>query len=136
MSNTDWSWGLTQYMQQLKDEQEAKLKAFRELALPALKKHRMKTVVAHYSGYGDSGAVQAWSGVNKYGKQSHMSDWGMSSSERDALENYVLSLLPEGWEIDDGSQGTVTLDLAAGKAEVKHGVKVTSFENSTLRAEF
>jgi hypothetical protein len=43
----------------------------------------------------------------------------------EAVEKYVFSLLPCGWEINEGSQGTVEIDVIEGKTVVTHSRCVT-----------
>ena len=47
------------------------------------------------------------------------------------LENCVYSFLPAGFEINDGSQGTLTLDVATGRVSIQHQANVTETRDST-----
>jgi hypothetical protein len=42
----------------------------------------------------------------------------------DIVEEYVYSLLPGGWEIEEGGYGTVEIDVIEGKAHVTHSRRV------------
>ena len=116
--------------------QKALAGVFREKVLPALKKKRLRTIVGTYSGSGDSGGVDYWSGTNKYGMASPCHEWGLATSQRGALDDYVLSLLPGGWEINDGSDGAATLDIETGKFSVRHSQRFTTSDESTIEGQF
>ena len=48
----------------------------------------------------------------------------------DAVEDYVYGLLPDGWEINDGSFGTVRIDAKARKSHVEHSDRFVDHETS------
>lgn len=129
----DWTTGLTE---RLKAEEAARAAAFREKVLPALQKKRLRTIVGTYSGSGDSGGVDYWSGTNKYGKNVPQGEWGLDQEQRGALEDYVLSLLPGGWEINDGSDGEATINLETGKVTIQHSERITTTQDSTIEGQF
>ena len=47
------------------------------------------------------------------------------------LENCIYEFLPAGFEINDGSQGTLTLDVLTGKVTIKHQENYTASNDST-----
>lgn len=48
----------------------------------------------------------------------------------DEFEDAVFSLLPGGWEINDGSYGTVSVDVATGAIKVEHNERYTEINSS------
>ena len=43
----------------------------------------------------------------------------------------MYEFLPSGFEVDDGSQGTLTLDVATGRVSIQHQANVTETRDST-----
>ena len=48
-----------------------------------------------------------------------------------AIEDVLYEFLPAGFEINDGSQGTLTIDVAAGTVTLEHGENYTETRDST-----
>ncbi len=72
-----------------------------------------------YSGAGDSGNIDAVHFISKKGEESEMDD----KEVREAVEEFAYAQLEEhygGWEINDGSQGKMTIDVTNGKASFEH----------------
>ena len=47
------------------------------------------------------------------------------------IENVIYEFLPSGFENNDGGQGTLTIDVSAGKVSLVHGDNETvTHENS------
>ena len=108
--------------------EQAKAKLRTEI-LPALVQHRVANVEAAYSGYGDSGAID---GLQFRDAAGHRVD--RASVPKDVIEQLeicVYEFLPAGFEIDDGSQGTLTLDVATGRVSIQHQANVTENRDST-----
>ena len=97
--------------------------------LPALRKHRVANIEAAYSGYGDSGAIDGLQFRDSAGQRVDRASVPQDVIEQ--LENYVYEFLPSGFEIDDGSQGTLTLDVATGRVSIQHQANVTETRDST-----
>ena len=97
--------------------------------LPALRKHRVANIEAAYSGYGDSGAIDGLQFRDAAGQRVDRASVPQDVIEQ--LENYVYEFLPSGFEIDDGSQGTLTLDVATGRVSIQHQANVTETRDST-----
>lgn len=96
--------------------------------LPALAKAGVAKVVAEYSGYGDSGAIDRISCLDSDDKRVTLTgDAACVTGLEDALYEY----LPAGFEINDGGQGTVTVLVTEGKVILDHGQNVTHVEEST-----
>lgn len=115
------------------------------------------TFIASYDGSGDSGSVEEadFNGVEipEAGKsvidflESHnfsMDPGGVRSysynangyipNKKDDNKEYILSMieeiLPDGWEINEGSSGTVTLDIDSGKIHISHDENITETNHS------
>ena len=97
--------------------------------LPALRKHRVANIEAAYSGYGDSGAIDGLQFRDAAGQCVDRASVPQDVIEQ--LENCVYEFLPAGFEIDDGSQGTLTLDVATGRVSIQHQANVTETRDST-----
>ncbi len=72
-----------------------------------------------YSGAGDSGNIDAVHFISKKGKEIEMDD----KEVREAVEEFAYAQLEEhygGWEINDGSQGKMIIDVTNGKASFEH----------------
>ncbi len=95
--------------------------------LPALRKHRVANIEAAYSGYGDSGAIEGLQFRDAVGRRVERSD--IPGPLKEQLEEALYEFLPEGFEINEGSQGTLTIDLQASRISVQHQ------ENYTATAE-
>ena len=91
-----------------KDENEAatNIKAF-------CAKHDC-TITVEYSGYGDSGEI--------FDITSDKDDLDLEEIERDFYD-----LLPPGWEINDGSEGSIT--ATADEINIHHGWKEPNYED-------
>ena len=97
--------------------------------LPALRKHRVANIEAAYSGYGDSGAIDGLQFRDAAGQRVDRASVPQDVIEQ--LENCVYEFLPAGFEVDDGSQGTLTLDVATGRVSIQHQANVTETRDST-----
>ena len=97
--------------------------------LPALRKHRVANIEAAYSGYGDSGAIDGLQFRDAAGQRVDRASVPQDVIEQ--LENCVYEFLPSGFEVDDGSQGTLTLDVATGRVSIQHQANVTETRDST-----
>ena len=69
-----------------------------------------------YDGYGDQGQVEEITYLDKAGNALDIKDEDLDA----AIEKLVCANLPEGWEIDSGSIGTVVIDVAERKAHFDH----------------
>ena len=72
-----------------------------------------------YDGYDDSGAFKTIEYVDNDGNEVHAND----------LTNLLVShvfyrILPNGWELNDGSFGKVEIDVTAGTCHVVHTKRV------------
>ena len=97
--------------------------------LPTLLKHRVANIEAAYSGYGDSGAIDGLQFRDAAGQRVDRASLPKDVIEQ--LENCVYEFLPAGFEINDGGQGTLTLDVATGRVSIQHQANVTETRDST-----
>ena len=108
--------------------EQAKAKLRTEI-LPALVQHRVANVEAAYSGYGDSGAIDGLQFRDAAGQR--VDREAIPTTLVEQLENVLYEFLPAGFEINDGSQGTLTLDVLTGKATIQHQENYTASNDST-----
>jgi hypothetical protein len=112
--------------------EQAKAKLRTEI-LPALVQHRVANVEAAYSGYGDSGAIDRLQYRDAAGQRVDRASLPPDVIEE--LENCVYEFLPAGFEINDGGQGTLTLDTQTAKVTIKHQENYTESRDSTREFE-
>jgi len=97
--------------------------------IPRLKKWGVAKVKAEYSGYGDSGCINHIAYLDAQSQPVNM-DMVRSASDPE-MERVLYEFLPDGFEINDGGQGDVTIDVAAGTVQIEHQENVTETRDST-----
>jgi len=108
------------------DQVKAKL---RTEVMPALLQHGVANIEAAYSGYGDSGAVDGVQYRDADGQRVDRATIpGLVVEE---LENCIYEFLPAGFEINDGGQGTLTIDTQTAKVTIQHQENYTESRDST-----
>ena len=112
--------------------EQAKAKLRAEI-LPALAQHRVANVEAAYSGYGDSGAIDGVQYRDKSGV--HVEREKIPATLTEQLENTLYEFLPAGFEINDGGQGTLTLDVQDGRITLQHQENEVVSNDSTREWE-
>ena len=112
--------------------EQAKAKLRAEI-LPALAQHRVANVEAAYSGYGDSGAIDGVQYRDKSGVLVEREKIPATLTEQ--LENTLYEFLPAGFEINDGGQGTLTLDVQDGRITLQHQENEVVSNDSTREWE-
>jgi hypothetical protein len=97
--------------------------------IPALVASSVANIEAVFSGYGDSGAIDGLQYRDKSGLrvQREMIPAGLTEE----LETCLYEFLPAGFEINDGSQGTLTLDISASRITLTHQENDTGSHDST-----
>jgi hypothetical protein len=97
--------------------------------LPALRSHRVANIETTYSGYGDSGAID---GIQYRDEAGVRVDRGsLPTPVVEQLENAIYEFLPSGFEINDGGQGTLTIDVRTAKVTIQHQENYTETRDST-----
>jgi len=124
---TDFTDFMADYNAKMQARKAATAARLKESILPALAKAGVVKIVAEYSGYGDSGAIDGIAYLN--------ADDECVKLTREAacvtgLEDAMYEYLPAGFEINDGGQGTVTVLVTEGKVVLNHGQNVTEVEES------
>ena len=97
--------------------------------LSALAQHRVANIEAAFSGYGDSGAIDGIQYRDKAG--SRIDRTSLPTPVIEQLENVLYEFLPAGFEINDGGQGTLTLEVQTAKVTLKHQENYTETRDST-----
>ncbi len=132
MTPTDHEY-LEQFMAQYRQQELARLDTakarLKTEIIPRLKQWGVSKVRAEYSGYGDSGCIDGITYLDAHGQPVNM-DMVRAASDPD-IENVVYEFLPAGFEINDGSQGTLTVNVAAGTVTIEHGENYTETRDST-----
>jgi hypothetical protein len=101
--------------------------------IPALMASGVANVEAAYSGYGDSGAIDGVQFRDKSGVRVERDKIPAALTEK--LENALYEFLPAGFEINDGGQGTLTLDVQTGTVKLEHEENYTESTSSTREWE-
>ena len=120
---------IAQFLQTEQARMEDAKKRLRTQIIPRLAQHGVANIEAAYSGYGDSGAIDGLQFRDTAGQRVDRASLPQDMIEQ--LETCVYEFLPAGFEIDDGSQGTLTLDVATGRVSIQHQANVTETRDST-----
>jgi len=108
--------------------ERAKAKLRAEI-LPTLAQHRVANIEAAYSGYGDSGAIDGLQFRDSAGQRVDRAS--MPDDMIAQLESCIYEFLPSGFEINDGGQGTLTIDTQTAKVTIQHQENYTETRDST-----
>jgi len=120
---------LAHYRQREQVRLETAKNRLRSEILPALRNHRVANIEAAYSGYGDSGAIDGLQIRDAAGQRVDRASLPKDVIEQ--LENCVYEFLPAGFEINDGGQGTLTIDTRTAKVTIQHQENYTETRDST-----
>ena len=121
----NWPTWFDDYQKRRELEQQKHADEFRQQTLPKLHALGIEKVVGVYSGYGDSGDLHDLKCVGTEGKPVDIDD-----TLRATLVSFLYEYLPDGYEINDGGQGDVTLDVAALRVDVDHEENYTETRSS------
>jgi hypothetical protein len=124
---------LSHYHQSEKARLKGASTQLRNEILPALAQHRVATVEASYSGYGDSGAIDGIQYRDEAGARVERTTLPTGVIEQ--MENLLYEFLPAGFEINDGGQGTLTLDVQTGRLTLAHQQNEVVSNDSTREWE-
>ena len=101
----------------------------RDVIMPQLRQHGIANIEAAYSGYGDSGAIDGVQFRDAAGQRVERA--AVPTPVVEQLENAIYEFLPSGFEINDGGQGTLTLDVPTGRITLAHQENYTESRDST-----
>jgi hypothetical protein len=121
----NWPTWFDDYQKRRELEQQKHADEFRQQTLPKLHALGIEKVVGVYSGYGDSGDLHDLKCVGPQDKPVEIDD-----TLRATLVSFLYEYLPDGYEINDGGQGDVTLDVAALRVDVDHEDNYTETRSS------
>ena len=97
--------------------------------LPQFRELGVANIEVAYSGYGDSGAID---GVQYRGPTGIRVDRAPIPTQLvEDLERCAYSFLPPGFEINDGGQGTLTIDVQLAKVTLTHETNYTASDSTT-----
>jgi|688.fasta_scaffold47580_4 hypothetical protein len=96
---------------------------------PRLKQWGVAKVKAEYSGYGDSGAINHIAYLDSQNQPVNM-DMVRAACDPE-IERVLYEFLPSGFEINDGGQGDVTIDVQAGTVKLDHQENYTETRDSS-----
>ena len=110
-------------------ERRETINRLRNEILPQFRELGVANIEVAYSGYGDSGAID---GVQYRGPTGIRVDRASIPAQLvEDLESCVYTYLPAGFEINDGGQGTLTIDVQASKVTLTHETNYTASESTT-----
>ena len=121
----NWPSWFDDYQRRRELEQQKTAEEFREQTLPKLQALGIEKVVGGYSGYGDSGDLHD---LDCYGPEKQPVE--IDESLREVLRRFLYEYLPDGYEINDGGQGNVTVNLQTMRVELEHEENYTETRSS------
>ncbi len=108
---------------------EAAKTTLKRTIIPRLKKQGVATVESRYSGYGDSGCIET---VEYFDAQNKLMTLPESRSKKTrSLDDVLHDFLPAGFEVNDGGQGEITIDVQAGTITIEHQENYVQHNDST-----
>jgi hypothetical protein len=120
---------MAEYRRQEESRLETAKARLKNEVIPRLKKWSVAKVKVEYSGYGDSGCINHIAYLDALDQPVNM-DMVRSASDPE-IERVLYEFLPDGFEINDGGQGDVTIDVAAGTVTLEHQENVTETRDSS-----
>jgi hypothetical protein len=124
---------LERLMAEYRQQEHARLESAKDTLkaemIPRLKNWGVAKVKAEYSGYGDSGCINHIAYLDSQGQPVNM-DLVRAASDPE-IERVLYEFLPDGFEINEGGQGDVTIDVAACTVKLEHQENVTETRDST-----
>ncbi len=102
--------------------------------LPTLERLGVAKVQVEYSGYGDSGAINSVDYFNAAGKTIYI---GSNAPDLNyEIEQVAEEFLPDGFEINEGGQGDVFIDVAKRRITIEHQENYTETHDSAKEFSF
>ena len=96
--------------------------------LPQFAALKVANIEVAYSGYGDSGAIDGCQYRDSAG--SRIDRTLIPQPLIESLESCVYEFLPAGFDINDGGQGTLTIDVPKGTVTIAHQENYTDSRDS------
>lgn len=125
--------------QRHEDETRKAQRAFAQSCVPVLVEAGVHTLVVAYSGSGDSGGIDY---VDAYDKDSGLMGPALKEvltkypEVRRAIDDYAYSLMPAGFEINEGSDGEISFDVETGTWSREHNQNVLARESHCTEGRF
>ena len=120
---------LAQYAKAEQDRLDAMKHMLKSEILPQFAAFGIANIEVAYSGYGDSGAIDGCQYRDSAGTRVDRTT--IPTQLVESLESSVYEFLPAGFEINDGGQGTVTIDVPRGTVTIEHQENYTESRDST-----
>ena len=120
---------LAQYAKAEQDRLDAMKHMLKADILPQFAALKVANIEVAYSGYGDSGAIDGCQYRDSAG--SRIDRTLIPQPLIESLESCVYEFLPAGFEINDGGQGTLTIDIQLAKVTIQHQENYTESRDST-----
>jgi hypothetical protein len=111
------------------ERQRDNSRKLRDEILPGFKSLGVANIEVAYSGYGDSGAIDGCQYRDSAGTRVDRTT--IPTSLVESLESCVYEFLPAGFEINDGGQGTLTIDVQLAKVTLQHQENYMDSRDST-----
>jgi len=120
---------LAQYAKAEQDRLDAMKHMLKADILPQFRRLGIDNVQIAYSGYGDDGSIDGIQYRDPTGNR--VDRQTIPTQLIEDLESCVYELLPAGFEIGEGAQGTLTIDIPKGTVTIAHQENVTNSRDST-----
>jgi hypothetical protein len=120
---------LAQYAKAEQDRLDAMKHTLKADILPQFAALKVANIEVSYSGYGDSGAIDGCQYRDSAGTRVDRTT--IPTQLIESLESCVYEFLPAGFEINDGGQGTVTIDVPKCTVTIAHQENYTDSRDST-----
>lgn len=101
----------------------------RDEIIPRLRQHGVANIEAVYSGYGDSGTIDGVQYRDSAGQRVDRET--IPAAVHESLDNCLYEFLPSGFEINDGGQGTLTVDTQTSRVTIQHQENYIESRDST-----
>ncbi len=99
-------------MIEFNDTTDLETVTLRALLLGALRERGYTELTIHFDGGGDSGSLGDW--LVQGDAAIDLESLGLGAAAIETLEELCYGALPGGWEINSGSSGWFTIDVATG----------------------
>ena len=104
---SEYQFFLQQYEQERKQERENAVESVKPV-LNKLLNLGVTEIRVNYSGAGDSGCID---NLIILTDETNNESIVLEAADEDLIEEFTYTYLPDGWEINDGSEGTMRLEF-------------------------